>query len=69
MKTIAAQDHSKTDVLMVFVSSHGDEGGCISAGDEDYCLQDLMNLFTSEQCPTLMDKPKLFFIQACRGKT
>ena len=52
---------------MVFVSSHGDERGKISASDSDYCIKELINAFLPEKSPTLVGKPKLFFIQACRG--
>ena len=31
-------------------------------------MEDFMSEFTARNCPTLENKPKLFFIQACRGQ-
>ena len=31
-------------------------------------IDEIVNLFTSNRCPTLTGKPKVFFIQACQGK-
>jgi len=30
-------------------------------------MRDIASLFTSNSCPSLANKPKLFFIQACHG--
>lgn len=48
------------------VLSHGDEGK-IYAKDADYPPDTLWNPFSGDRCPTLAGKPKIFFIQACRG--
>ncbi len=48
------------------VLSHG-EHDKIFCSDSDYRPEDLWNPFTADKCPTLAGKPKIFFIQACRG--
>lgn len=65
--SIAAQDHCDTDALMVFVMSHGKEEGLIWARDFLYNVDDLTAAFSPKVAPGLKDKPKLFFIQSCRG--
>jgi Caspase domain len=46
--------------------THGDFG-TISSFDEDYAIEIITSFFTDEKCPSLKGKPRLFFIQACRG--
>jgi caspase 7 len=46
--------------------THGFEG-TLMASDKEFSEEELWNNFTAERCPTLEGKPKLFFIQACRG--
>lgn len=41
--------------------------GIIYARDTSYKLDNIWKKFTSDKCPTLAGKPKLFFIQACQG--
>jgi hypothetical protein len=47
--------------------SHG-ETGTIFAYDTQYPVEALWESFVGEKCKTLIGKPKLFFIQACRGE-
>ena len=47
--------------------SHG-ETGTIYAYDEQYPVEHLWRNFIGEKCKTLIGKPKMFFIQACRGE-
>ena len=64
----AAKDHSQFDAFVFFILSHGGsndvifgvKGGTISVAE-------LMCFFKPTDCPTLQNKPKLFFIQTCRG--
>lgn len=46
--------------------THGDKGR-IYAKDFGYPPDMLWTPFTGDKCPTLAGKPKMFFIQACRG--
>ncbi|XP_067857697.1 caspase-7-like [Heptranchias perlo] len=49
------------------ISSHGEEGVIYGADSRPVKLRDIYSMFTSQTCPTLAGKPKIFFIQACRG--
>lgn len=59
-------DHSDNDCICITVMTHGKEES-ISSFDKDYPLSQLTEFFTDENCPTLKGKPRMFFIQACRG--
>ncbi|XP_017781123.1 PREDICTED: caspase-1-like [Nicrophorus vespilloides] len=63
---VSNEDHSDADCLMIVVMSHGD-AGVIHARDHQYTPDQLWLQFSGNNCPTLVGKPKLFFIQACRG--
>lgn len=62
----ANEDHSENDCLVVALMSHGDKG-ILYAMDQTYPVDLLWENFLGDNCPTLIGKPKMFFIQACRG--
>ncbi|KAK9512514.1 hypothetical protein O3M35_000917 [Rhynocoris fuscipes] len=64
---IAEMDHSKNDCLLIVILSHGRDYGDIEAYDRKYNINDITGELTSNACPSLAGKPKIFFIQACRG--
>lgn len=66
IKQLAELDHTDNDCVMVIVLSHGTHG-MIYALDSYYHSDELWLPFTSDKCPSLAGKPKLFFIQACQG--
>ena len=66
---MAARDHSKYGAFVFCIMSHGDEKDVIYGVDNrKVAVEDLMSEFKSTNCKSLENKPKLFFIQACRGK-
>ncbi|XP_067618381.1 caspase-3-like [Eurosta solidaginis] len=67
LKSVAAEDHSQFDCFVLVAMTHGDKGK-IGAADEFYSTEELWEPLLGEKCPTLLGKPKIFFIQACRGK-
>lgn len=62
----AAEDHTDADCLIVAAMSHG-ESGLLHSTDSLYPVDMLWAPFTGDRCRSLAGKPKLFFIQACRG--
>ncbi|KAH8263037.1 hypothetical protein KR044_003545, partial [Drosophila immigrans] len=62
----AARDFSEYDCLLIAILSHG-KMGYIHARDSYYSVEDIWRAFSTDKCPTLAGKPKLFFIQACQG--
>lgn len=66
LRQLSLEDHSSADCLVVCVLSHG-EKGVLWGSDNRYSVDDLYSHFTSNKCPSLAGKPKLFFVQACQG--
>lgn len=64
---VSLMDHSNSDCLLVAVLSHGDDGEVIYAQDCPYQISSLWKQFTGDRCRTLVGKPKIFIVQACRG--
>ncbi|TNN48223.1 Caspase-8 [Liparis tanakae] len=69
LQTLGARSFLDEDALVVCVLSHGDMGCVFGVDDQKVSIQDLKQPFTSRRAPTLAGKPKLFFIQACQGKS
>ncbi|XP_052269678.1 caspase-7-like isoform X2 [Dreissena polymorpha] len=64
---VAKEDHFDADCFVTVLLSHGEEGK-ICGTDDIIDLEEIFQYFKGAHCPTLAGKPKLFFIQACRGK-
>lgn len=63
-----AESQNDADCLVIIVMSHGKEGTIYgSDGEEVHLERDVYEPFNNEKCPALQGKPKLFFVQACRG--
>ena len=63
----ALADHSDSDCFVIAVLSHG-ETDIIYARDAAYKPHKLWSAFSADRCPSLAGKPKMFFLQACRGE-
>ncbi|XP_004860557.1 caspase-2 isoform X3 [Heterocephalus glaber] len=59
--------HRVTDSCIVVILSHGVEGSVYGVDGKLLQLQEVFRLFDNANCPSLQNKPKMFFIQACRG--
>jgi caspase 7 len=66
LQSTATEDHTDADCLVVVAMSHG-ESGLLHSIDSLYPVDMLWTPFTGDRCFSLAGKPKLFFIQACRG--
>lgn len=60
-------DHSDCDMLVLVFMSHGEQD-ILWGRDGHFKADYLFESFHGDQCKTLAGKPKLFFIQACRGE-
>ena len=66
----AAKDHSQFDAFVFIVMSHGGGRDVIFGVRGRYIrVEGLMAEFNAANCPTLQNKPKLFFIQTFRGSS
>lgn len=68
LNSLRNRDYSDCNVFVICVLSHGD-GELIWAKDQMYMTSQLYDSFTERLCPSLAGKPKLFFIQACKGSS
>uniref|UniRef100_A0A240PPR3 Caspase n=1 Tax=Anopheles epiroticus TaxID=199890 RepID=A0A240PPR3_9DIPT len=66
LEQYSKKDHSLNDCFVVVVMTHGEDGR-LYAADKTYPTTDLWEPFVGDGCKTLIGKPKLFFVQACRG--
>lgn len=60
-------DHSPYDAFVAVIMTHGGLGELYGVNGDAFPVHRLTLDFTAEICPSLAGKPKLFFIQACRG--
>ncbi|XP_069181848.1 caspase-1-like [Procambarus clarkii] len=60
-------DHSDCDMMAMVFMSHGEQD-ILWCRDGHIKVEFLFQSFQSDQCKSLAGKPKLFFIQACRGE-
>ncbi|XP_077999705.1 caspase-7-like [Glandiceps talaboti] len=67
MQIQACDDHTDKDCIAVAILSHGDEDE-VAATDGYIPTKELIEQLRGDKCKTLIGKPKLFFIQACRGQ-
>ncbi|XP_031708633.1 caspase-2 isoform X3 [Anarrhichthys ocellatus] len=61
-------DHRTVDSCVVCLLSHGVEGGIYGTDGQLLQLDWVFESFDNAHCPLLQNKPKMFFIQACRGE-
>lgn len=66
LTAVSKEDHSSAASFICVLLSHGDEGVFFGT-DGSIELKYLTSLFRGDRCKSLVGKPKLFFIQACRG--
>ncbi|TNN81137.1 Caspase-2 [Liparis tanakae] len=61
-------DHRTMDSSVVCLLSHGVEGAIYGTDGQLLQLDWVFESFDNARCPLLQNKPKMFFIQACRGE-
>ncbi|XP_070569397.1 caspase-3-like [Ptychodera flava] len=67
LQKVASEDHSNCDCVVVAILSHGSQD-VVYGRDGPVEIDQMTKYFKGDVCPTLAGKPKLFFIQACRGQ-
>lgn len=56
------------EAFVCIVMSHGLKDDWIAGSDDHYIkLEAILGYFNNSNCPNLINKPKIFFVQACRG--
>lgn len=69
-KDVAAECKPEHDSLFIFILSHGSEHGIYGTdGFEVYLESEIISCFDNRNCKAMLGKPKVFVIQACRGRS
>ncbi|XP_052765400.1 caspase-3-like [Mya arenaria] len=79
LKDATRADHTNCDGFLFMISTHGEvkenpkekgkkDHALICSDDRFIYTSEITKMFNDIECPSLKGKPKLFFIQACRGK-
>ena len=61
--------HKDNDSFICYISSHGCKDGVYGVDSIPVSVDELSKVLEPDECSHLRDKPKIFFIQACRGET
>lgn len=64
---VSREDHSGYDCFVLWLMSHGLDGRFYGADGQTVPIETIRDYFSNVKCSTLRGKPKLIFIQACRG--
>ncbi|XP_068625325.1 caspase-1-like [Battus philenor] len=68
LKLFSERDFTDYGCIAVAILTHGTYQGMLWAKDQKYNEVEVINHFKAYEKPTLVTKPKLLIIQACRGK-
>jgi len=66
MQEQATLDHRNSDCFLCVIMSHGNQENIVTSDNEEISFEQIMAPIKT--CDSLVNKPKLFFIQACRGE-
>ncbi|XP_059823385.1 caspase-8-like isoform X2 [Hypanus sabinus] len=61
-------NHDKMDSFVCCILSHGEKDVVVGTDGKHLQITNMRHLFSGSQCPSLLEKPKIFIIQACQGK-
>lgn len=62
-------EHRQSDSTIVCVLTHGEHGELYGVDDIGVPVLEFVSSLNAKHCPALAHKPKLFFLQACRGRS
>ncbi|KAI8511946.1 Casp10p [Branchiostoma belcheri] len=64
---VKEDENTDEDFFICCIMSHGTQGKVFATNGFGVDILDILAFFKGRNCPTLMGKPKLFFISACQG--
>ena len=64
---VASEIDTNSSCFVCCIMTHGNMGEILCSDGKPLDIKYVTNLFKEDKCPALVGKPKLFFIQACRG--
>jgi hypothetical protein len=60
-------DLKNHDALAVIILSHGKTNAIYGSDGNTIKIESVLEIFNNSKCLSMIDKPKIFFISACRG--
>lgn len=63
-----AQFHRHADCFILIILTHGKQNAIYGSDGKTVEIRDIKDMFNARNFPCMEQKPKLFFIQACRGE-
>ena len=67
LESYRKKDHKNKDCFICCILTHGNKGIIYGSDGQEASIYELTSYFTGLKCPSLIGKPKIFFIQACQG--
>ncbi len=67
IEKVREKNFSKYASLVVCILSHGGEGTVFGTDGDEVSIEDVKTQFNNFNCHDLIDKPKIWIIQACQG--
>uniref|UniRef100_A0A8B9YD57 Caspase-8 n=1 Tax=Bos mutus grunniens TaxID=30521 RepID=A0A8B9YD57_BOSMU len=67
LESYQKKDHKNKDCFICCILTHGNKGIIYGSDGQEASIYELTSYFTGLKCPSLIGKPKIFFIQACQG--
>lgn len=61
------EEHDSADSFVCCILSHGEKDSIFGSDSQLVDIDDLVTPFKGNRCHKLIGKPKMFFIQSCRG--
>ena len=66
-QTAASYDANYDSFICCILSYGGAQGKLVGSGEEPVYFNDIVDIFNGDVCKPLKGKPKIFFVNACRG--
>ncbi|XP_067890771.1 caspase-8-like [Heterodontus francisci] len=61
-------NHETNDCFVCCILSHGERDAIVGTDGKLLRIRNIRSMFSGSHCHSLLEKPKVFFIQACQGK-
>lgn len=58
----------KQDIFVAIIMSHGISEHVITSDNQYVSYDEILQIFSNETCPYLLDKPKVFIFNSCRSR-
>ena len=68
LANVSRKDHSAYDCFVLIMMSHGALGSIYGVDGMPVRCAEIKSIFKPASCPTLLNKPKILFFQACQGE-